>query len=262
MSAETGKRESESTRTPSSEQEDHNLIFDYSDKKKEKNHIPSSGKQSTDKMLIGGIVFLLVLFAAFMGFIYWKQHQRPLTIEELHILNLKGELDSNEGYVYNTAYSFINYEGQWYTALASQSGDVHYNFAFRYSPKDVEDLQVVGELDEALFNSVAEYYITFNPLADNLSNTVLAVNDFNQHMINTFKKLPIAACDRNETEACALRPIVTCDTADPSQVVVHIQQSSIAGVELDGNCIILKGEGLGQVEAVDRLLYQFYNIMS
>ncbi len=256
--------EKDGAKGKSSKEDDHNLIFDYSDNKdnKEKKHIPQSGKQSSDKMLIGGIVFLIVFFAAVMGFIYWKNTQRPLTIEEMHALNLKGDLDPEQGFVYNKAYSFIRYDDQWYTSLLSQSGNTHFNFAFRYSPTEVEDVALTGTLDTDLFNSATQYYITFNPTASNLSNTVLAVNDFNQHMINTFLKTPIAACDRNETEACSLRPIITCESAQPTDIVVHIQQSTQLGVELRGNCIILKGEGLGQVKAVDRLLYHFYTIMS
>ena len=261
MSAEHTQKETE--KDPKHE----NPIFDYSDKPSGKSKhsatTPDAGKCSTDKMLIWGIVFLVVLFAAVMGYIYWKNSQRPLTIEELHVLNLKGKLNKEQGFVYNKAYSFILYQDQWYTVLSSQTGKTHYNFAFRYSPRDVENVPLSDNLDEELFNNAAEYYITFNPTADNLSNTVLAVNDFNQHMINTFQKLPIPACDRNETEACATRSIVTCDNMNKSRdVVVYIQNSPDAAVELDGNCIVLKGEGLGQVKAVDRLLYHFYSIMS
>jgi hypothetical protein len=245
----------------SPDQKDHNLIFDYSDDRKPKASAPGTNKRATDKMLIGGIVALLVLFAAVMGYIYWQGNKRPLTIEDLHQMNFKGELEPSQGYIYNNAYSFVKYQDQWYTTLMSQSGNSHYNFAFRYSPKDVEDVPVSGRLDEGLFNNATEYYITFNPLGDNLSNTVLAVNDLNQHMINTFLKTPIPACDRNETEACATRPIITCESADSSSIVVAIEQSRNPAVELDGNCITLGGEGLGQVKAVDRLLYHFYNIM-
>ncbi len=245
---------------------DEGLTVDYSDrpsaKPRSSGSTPAAGKRSTDAMLIGGIVFLVVLFASVMGYIYWKNSQRPLTIEEMHVLNLKGKLDPELGFVYNKVYSFIKYQDQWYTSLASRSGKTHYNFAFRYSPRDVEDVLLTGSLNQALFNNATEYYITFNPTAGNLSYTVLAVNDFNQHMINTFQKLPIAACDRNETDACATRPIITCENAAPTDIVVYIQESSNAAVQLNKNCITLKGNNLDQVKAVDRVLYQFYTIMS
>src|SRR3989338_10821065 len=111
----------------------------------------------------GGLGFMVLLFAAVMGYIYWKNSQRPLTIEELHVLNLKGKLDPEQGFVYNKAYSFILYQDQWYTSLASPSGKTHFNFAFRYSPNQVEDVPLTGTLDKELFNNADEYYITFNP---------------------------------------------------------------------------------------------------
>jgi hypothetical protein len=244
------------------ENKEENLIFDYSDKTPVKPSPQRTGTRATDKMLIGGVLGIVLLFAAVLGYIYWKSHQRPLTIEELHQRNLKGELDPELGYVYKDVYSFIKRDDFWYTALTSQSGRTLYNFAFRYPPHELEDVPVTGKLDEELFNNAREYYITFTPTEDNLSYTVLAVNDYNQHMLNAFQKTPIPACDRNETAPCWSRPIVTCDNVNRSRdVVVYIQNSPQVAVVFEGNCIMLKGEGFGQVKAVDRLLYHFYNIM-
>ncbi len=264
MNAEHQKKEHE--KQPTIGQKNENLIFDYSDKLSGKPK-PSDKAQdegrATDRMLIGGIVVLVLLFASVMGYIYWKNSQRPLTIEELHAINLKGELGPEQGIVYKDVFSFIRQDDFWYTMLTSQSGRVMYNFAFRYSPQELEDVPITGKLDEQLFNNAREYYITFTPTEGNLTYTVVAVNDYNQHMLNAFQKTPIPACDRNETAICWSRPIVTCDNVNKSRdVVVYIQNSPEAAVEFKGNCIVLKGEGLGQVKAVDRVLYHFYNIMS
>jgi len=258
-------QENPAQRSPSAKQDkDENLIFDYSDEPKQKPSAPMAQptKRSTDKTLIISIAVLLLAIALFGGVIYWKNNQVPLTIEDLHQQNLQGKLDEDVGFVYKGVYSFVKVNDFWSTALVSQQGGTQYNFAFRYSPRELEHVPLRGTLDAERFNNATDYYITFNPLADNLSYTVLAVNDFNQHMLNTFQKTPIAACDRNETAACFSRPIVNCHTAHASaEIVVYIQQAPAPSVEINGTCIMLKGSGFDQVKSVDRLLYTFYNIM-
>jgi hypothetical protein len=240
----------------------HDLIMDYSDSKKETQAHTLKDK-ATDKMLISGVAILLLLFAALFGYFYWKNHQRPLTMEEMHALNLQGKLDSAIGFVYNDAYSFIKQDDFWYTALTSQSGRTMYNFAFRYSPLEVEGIPVTGTLNQELFNNAREYYITFTPTSKNLTPTVVAVNDYNQQMLNVFHKTPIPSCDRNETAPCWSRPIITCDNVNTTKdIVVYIQESNDPQVEFKNNCIMLKGNGFDQVKAVDRVLYHFYTIMS
>ena len=78
-------------------------------------------------------------------------------------------------------------------------------------------------------------------------------------MLNAFSKVPVAACDRNETIACETRPIVTCGST--TGVVVYIRDADTSGVQFSGNCITISGRGFDQVKGVDRVLYKFYNIM-
>lgn len=243
------------------------LIMDYSDphpshlaarRKLREGGAPSDGKRS-DIIFFSVLGIIVLAFALMLGVGYYQSHKRPLTIEELHELNFRGKLSKDKGYVYREAYSFVRQDGFWYTALQSQTGRTLYNFAFRYSPTELEKIPVRGNLNSNFFNNATEYFITFNPTAQNLSYTVLAVNDFNQHMLNVFKKTPIAACDRNETTACVERPIITCDYTE--NVVVYIKDSDKAGIEFHGNCITIFGQGFDQVKGVDRALYKFYNIM-
>ena len=249
------------------EGEDENKLFtDYSDspislrrKLREAKPIDLQQAKRSDILFYCVIGILIVLFASFFAVGYYKSHKRPLTLEELHEKNFDGKLASDEGYIYNGLYSFIKFDGFWYTALQSKTGSTLYNFAFRYSPNELESVKVGGNLDTVLFNSASQYYITFNPTEENLAHTVLAVNDFNQHMINAFQKMPIAACDRNETISCETRPIITCESTD--EIVVYIRQAESASVEYDNNCIVVSGNEFDQVKGVDRVLYTFYNIM-
>ena len=232
------------------------------EKKQEiKKEIKSKG---SDKILIIGVIVLVLLFII-VFFITRLAKEQPKTIEDLHMLNIQGKLKPEQGYLYKDAYSFINLDGFWYTQLTSPSGRRLYDMNFRYSPHYLEDIRIFGYLDAELFNNATDYYVTFNPMGDydpdgdSFSYVVLAVNDFNQHMAKVFGKTPIAACDRNETEACENIPIINCDNTD--KIVLYVKEANQSLVKYDNNCIIVEGNGFDLVKGVDRVLYNFYEIM-
>ena len=201
---------------------------------------------------------MVLLFAAIF-FISKLTKEQPKTIEDLHLLNIQGKLKPEQGYLYKDAYSFVNVDGFWYTQLTSHTGKSLYNMNLRYSPRDLEDIHILGYMDTDLFNNATEYYVTFNPTGEDFSHVALAVADFNQHMVNVFGKKPIAACDKNETSACEDRPIITCQNTD--KVVLYIKEANESLVKYDDNCIIVEGNGFDLVKGVDRVLYNFYDIM-
>ena len=226
----------------------------------EEKEVKSKG---SDKMLFIGILAIILIFAAAFLIVRFVKEQ-PKTLEDLHRMNIQGKLKPEQGYLYNKAYSFITLDGLWYTQLTSPSGKRLYNMNLRYGPRDVEDIKIFGYLDSELFNNATDYYVTFNPIGDydpegnSFSYVVLAVNDFNQHMVKVFGKKPIAACDRNETAACENTPIVTCDA---DKVVLYLKESDKSLIKYDDNCIIVEGTGFDLVKGVDRILYDFYNII-
>ncbi|MEK6869440.1 MAG: hypothetical protein AABX74_04375, partial [Nanoarchaeota archaeon] len=67
------------------------------------------------------------------------------------------------------------------------------------------------------------------------------------------------ACDKNETNACANRPIITCDNTD--KLVLYVKEANNSGVYFDDNCIVIEGNGFDLVKGVDRVLYDFYEII-
>ena len=77
-------------------------------------------------------------------------------------------------------------------------------------------------------------------------------------MTNIFFKTPVPACDKNETDACASVPLITCENTN--DLVLYVLQDDEPSVTLDDNCIIIKGNELDLVKAVDRLLFAFYEI--
>ncbi len=220
--------------------------------------LPETHSQSTEKILIISIAVIVLLLVAIFTFSIFNKSP-PKTLEDLHVLNLKGKLAPEQGYVYKGIYSFVTLDGLWYTQLQSPKGTKIYSLALRYSPKDLKGIAIEGSLNEELFNSQTEFYVTFNPTGKEFSYVGLAVADFNTHMSKVFEKKPIAACDRNETEPCKIRPIVTCD--DANKIVLYIKESERFRAYYNNNCIVVEGNGLDLVKGVDRILYNLYKIM-
>ena len=126
-------------------------------------------KFSSEKSLIIGIIVLIILFfAVFAYFKFFKE--KPQTIEDLHLLNLKNKLKPEQGYVYKGVYSFITLDDVWYTQLKSPKGTRVFNLALRYSPRDLENIEIEGNLDKDFFDQKQDFYVTFNPEGSDFSH--------------------------------------------------------------------------------------------
>ena len=215
-------------------------------------------KKSSEYTLIISIVVILLVLIAIMGFgIFYKK--QPKTLEELNILNLQGRLNPEQGYVYKGVYSFVNFDDAWFTQLKSPMGTKVYSMSLRYSPRDLKDIVIEGSLNADFFNKKSELFVTFNPKGMDFPSVGLAVADFDTHMSKVFEKKTIAACDRNDTEPCKTRPIVTCEDTD--KLVLYVKESKMFRTYYNNNCIVVEGNGLDLVKGVDRVLYNLYNIM-
>ena len=232
----------------------------FDDKIKEMNKAGADEEapKSSEKALVISIAVIVFLLASIFAYSYFNR-QQPKTLEDLHVLNLQGKLKPSQGYVYKGAYSFVTLDNLWYTQLTSPKGTKIYSLALRYSPRDLKGIVIEGTLDSNFFNNKSEFYVTFNPTGKELQYVALAVADFDTHMSNVFEKTPIAACDRNETEPCKQRPIVTCD--DTGKLVLYIKESKKFRAYYNNNCIVVEGTGFDLVKGVDRILYNLYNIM-
>ena len=79
------------------------------------------------------------------------------------------------------------------------------------------------------------------------------------HLVRALNISVIAACTKNETDACIDRPIVTCD--DPEKSVIYLASKPPTQVVLDSNCVELWGHEFDLLKSVDRLLFRWYEIM-
>lgn len=231
--------------------------FDKKVEEANKQEAPEEPKSSDKPLLIVIGIIALVIAAVIVYSIFNKE--QPKTLEDMHVLNLQGKLKPEQGYVYKGVYSFVNFDGVWHTQLMSPKGTKVYSMALRYSPREVENMAIEGMLDKQFFDSQTEFFVTFNPTGNDFSKVALAVADFDAHLTKVFEKIPIAACDRNETEVCRERPIVTC--SDNDKLVLYIKESDRLRVYYNSNCIVVEGAGFDLVKGVDRVLYNLYGIM-
>ena len=214
-------------------------------------------KKISDKALILAIGAIIIIISIIISLRFFPE-ETPKTIDELHLLNINGKLNPDQGYMYN-GYSFVYANGLWYTQVQTVSGTSLFEIPLHYGPKDLEDIPIEGSLNLDTFNSEKGIYITFDPLGQNLQYVALAVSEFDQSIIHAFNKIPIASCDKNETAACSDRPIITCENTN--KPVLYLQQKPETKVIFKNNCMIVQGIGPDIVKSTNRLLLDLYGIM-
>lgn len=155
-------------------------------------------------------------------------------------------------------FEFKKMSGLWHTTWMKDG--TPYTVTLRYNPEEVENVPMMGELNTNF--SKHQVYLSFDPTANasEFKYTALANAELSLSLIKAFAKEPIAACIKNETEACTDRPIVTCENKDKAVIVVSANGDP--AILMKDNCIILKGEGLDILKSTDKLLYSWYRIMT
>ena len=218
---------------------------------------------STSAFFIGLGIFILVLLAIFLIPRFFDQG--PQTLTELHQETLEEDLDEDDRYTYN-GYSFVYYDGLWYTQIYNSFSEDLYDVPLHYGPKNLTDIIITGDVNpffnavlmSNLSNTSLRYYLTFNPTDENLGYVALASGELSQNLVTTFNIAPVSACTVEDAQ-CASVPIVTCDST--TEPVIFIKSGTPTLIYANGNCITIQGEQAELVRAVDRFLYKLYNIM-
>ncbi len=196
---------------------------------------------ATKKFLIGlAIAFVLLFFIVFFGIKWFYNEQAAVPSME-----------------YN-GFEFKKMSGLWHTTWMNDGQA--YTVTLRYNPEEVETVPMMGEISTNF--SKHQVYLSFDPTANatEFKYTALANAELSLSLVKAFAKEPIAACIKNETEACADRPIVTCESKD--KAVIIVSANGDPAILMKNNCIILKGEGLDILKSTDKLLYTWYKIMT
>jgi len=232
-----------------------------------KNDVKKDEKQgeqvdSTKTFFIALAVLVLLLLGIFLIPRFFDQGVQ--TLGELHTENLNNG-DSDTAYVYN-GYSFVHYDGLWYTQILDQFSQEVYDVPLHYGPRDLTDVIVYGDLNQFfaevsqgdINGSFGRYYLTFDPDNENMSYVALAAGELSQNLVTTFNMAPVSACT-SEGEGCNAVPIVTCDNTDDPVIYLAVKEPTV--VYANGNCITIQGTQEQLVRAVDRFLLKLYNVM-
>lgn len=224
----------------------------------EEEYKPEIVPTTSGKGLFIAIVVLLGIFALTLGgFKYYNNSftgAQVLSIDDLHLQNLAGELPTEQGYVYQ-GISFVFADGLWWTEI--QQSDRLLKIPLHFGPREVQNVTIKGTLDPA-FNNGTEIYMAIDPYFANPYYT-LALSELNTNIVQGIRHKPVAACTE-EHEICLGREILNCQNTQ-GKPVIQLQYGNTAGIELQGTCILITGEEQELVKAADRLIWQWYGVM-
>lgn len=211
---------------------------------------------SNKPVLIMVGVIVLIFVAAFTVFEFSNSitGSTVVTIDDLHQMNVEGELDSEKGYLYN-GFSFVKEDNLWWTQIETPHQGLIMT-PLHFGPKDLEDIPITGKLGKE-FNKGNKVYILIDPLVQNQYYT-LAVSEMSVNLAQGISRMPEAACTE-EHYACENRPVINCE--DSKEPVIEFIIDDEASVKLDGACIKVSGRDADIVRSVDRLLYRWYRVM-
>ena len=178
-----------------------------------------------------------------------------IDIDQLHKDNLVGDLNKEEGYIYN-GYSFVKADGLWWTE--SNKFGTLLKIPLHFGPKEVEQIKVEGGL-RPLINKGDAIYITIDPLVSDKYYT-LGVSELSFNVAKGMDRIPNGACTE-ESIYCENRTIVSCENNPKNLPLIELELKNETSVVLSGTCIKISGYGYDLVKAVDRVLYQWYGIM-
>lgn len=217
----------------------------------------ASGQQNDSKsvlILIG--VLLAVFVVAIAGFKAYNHFTAAgiVLLDDLHQQNLDGELDSDEGYVYN-GYSFVKADGLWWTEVEVKNRII--KIPLHYGPLEVENVPVTGKLAPE-FNQGDKIYIAIDPTVNYDKYYTLALMELNNNILQGVNRNLEAACSE-ENPVCENRTVVNCENTK-NVPVVQLSVDDQPSIHLGGTCIKITGRGEDLVKSVDRVLYGWYKV--
>ena len=225
-------------------------------KKQEDTSKHESKSFTKEGMFIGTILILVLIFASIFLYRYLNTPE-VLTPTQMHVKNIAGELDEEQGYVWN-GYSFVFYEGLWFTQVYRKNTENIYNVQLHFGPKEIEEIPIVGDAD--IFATFPNLYFTFDPIGRELNYVALAAGELSLNTAVVMNVTPVAACTKNETDICKTRPIVSCgkNTKNP---IIFIDPMHEPGIYAEGNCLTLGGSGEDLIKSTDKLLLRWFAVI-
>ncbi len=217
-------------------------------------------KNVSDKVMIYTILVIALVAIAIIFIPKLMVNYSVMGLDELHQKNLEGKLPKEKGYMYDDAYSFVFYDNLWYGQVATPSGTNVYDIPFHFGPRDVDSIKIEGELNYTKLDEYQSFYVAFDPSDPDLNYIALSIGEADAVLINVFSKGVVAACTKNETNACSSRPIVNCSSTKAPIFIFDADEET--AVKYDDNCILISGKKEGIVKATDRMLFDMLHMIS
>ena len=218
-----------------------------------------TGSKSEGRNVLIMTAVLIGMFALFFGGSYYYNNHitgaAVVTLDDLHTENFQGNLNEEEGYVYN-GYSFVKNDGIWWTKVETGGGIL--SLPLHFGPREVEDIVVEGTLNP-LFNEGEDVYVAIDPLVRDKYYT-LAVSELSFNIVQGFNRKPVGSCTENVEGICDNRTIISCETAN-GKPVFEFALAEETKIELIDSCVKVSGNGFGLTQAVDRILYRWHRVM-
>lgn len=244
------------------EDDDEEDFSEYKDDYVPKEKNIKDNKRKFDKKILWLILAVLAVFViiSFSGIKVFNGGEaitgkNVLSVDKLHEQNKAGQLAEERGYMYN-GYSFVNYDGLWWTELQRLGGVV--KVPLHFGPKDVESIPMEGSLSSD-FNYGNSVYITIDPTVYNKYYT-LSLMELNNNIVQGINRNISSACTQSDP-ICEERKILNCGNSSNLPVIQLVPEESETRIELTGSCIKVIGNELNLTKAVDRLLYHWYGVM-
>lgn len=155
-------------------------------------------------------------------------------------------------------YEFIRLPDEFWE-FRWQKDDAVYHVPLRYNPTQLGNVTVTGYINNG-FGRRRSVHIAVDPTnRTDLQYLSLGTAELSLNLLKAFGVNIVASCTRNETSSCMERPVVDCD--DKNISVIIVREAPGPTVDMRGDCIVVQGENMGLLQAVDRLLFTFYGIM-
>ncbi|MEM4267793.1 MAG: hypothetical protein QXK37_03085 [Candidatus Woesearchaeota archaeon] len=195
--------------------------------------------KSARNLIIGLLLFMIVGIGAFYGYKSYKDSQV-----------------ADERFTYNY-FKVEKRDGIWWTE--AQQGKNLFLITMRYSPREVENVTVIGDVQE-LRRKWGFFYITFDPTEEKFADVTMANAEISTKLVQHFGIGVAPGCIKPAPECTQLNvTLVSCE--NESLPVIFLNQESPPVVKVQGNCIIVQGEESDIIRAADRLMYNLYGIM-
>lgn len=210
-------------------------------------------KKNKGKIIYITILAIIIIAFLIVSFVF------PQTGEAIFNLFKK------DYYTYNN-YEFHYVNGLWITEIYDQFTQTVYRVPMHYGPKELEDIEVNGNVNLILKeisqfrgpNNKPTVFVTYDP-EENTSKLTLAYFELHQNIGTTFgiDLLPTITHDIDTVENAT---IVTCEST--SKPVIYLKMGSPESVSYEKGCVIIQGQDEGIIKSVDRFLLNIYGVMS